>query len=108
MKPNVEQNKEFAKWFQNWIEVIKQGRVSVQHIPPEKADTLSETIKLLGFAQNNQVKLYGKVFDLVSDPVVVGKDLVFVDALERGSSKVLRVRIPPTIVRMARIKRHAT
>jgi hypothetical protein len=50
------------------------------------------------------VKLYGKVFDLVSDPVIVGENFVFVDALEQRSGKVMRVRIPPTIVQMARIK----
>jgi len=54
-----------------------------------------------------QVKLYGKVFDLVPDPVIVGENFVFVDALEQRSGKVMRVRIPPTIVQMARIKRRA-
>ena len=72
-----------------------------------KPDTLCETIKRLGFAQKNQVKLYGKVFDLVSDPVSVGENFVFVDALEQKSGKVMRVRIPSTIVQMARIKRRA-
>ena len=70
-------------------------------------DTLCETIKRLGYAQNNQVRLYGKVFDLVSDPVSVGENFVFVDALDRKSGQVRRVRIPPTIVQMARIKRRA-
>ena len=70
-------------------------------------DTLCETIKRLGYAKNNQVRLYGEVFDLVSDPVSVGEDFVFVDALERKSGQVRRVRIPPTIVQMARIKRRA-
>ena len=72
---------------------------------PNQADTLCETIKRLGYAQNNQVRLYGKVFDLVSDPVSVGENLVFIDALDRQSGQVRRVRIPPTIVQMARIKR---
>ena len=70
-------------------------------------DTLRETIKRLGYAQNNQVRLYGEVFDLVSDPVSVGQDFVFVDALAQKSGQVRRVRIPPTIVQMARIKRRA-
>src|SRR4051812_8012398 len=65
-------------------------------------DTLCATIKRLGFAQNNQVKLYGRVFDLVSDPVIVGADFVFVAALEQRSGKVMRVLIPPTNVRIAR------
>jgi hypothetical protein len=70
-------------------------------------DTLCETIKRLGFAQDNQVKLYGRVFDLVSNPIMVGESCAFVDALEQESGKVMRVRIPPTIVQMARIKRRA-
>jgi hypothetical protein len=74
---------------------------------PSKTDTLCETIKRLGYAQNNQVRLYGKVFDLVSDPVSVGENLVFIDALDRQSGQVRRVRIPSTIVQMARIKRQA-
>ena len=35
----------------------------------KQQDTLCESIKRLGYARNNQVKLYGEVFDLVSDPV---------------------------------------
>ncbi|HEY2121442.1 MAG TPA: hypothetical protein VGH37_19825 [Candidatus Acidoferrum sp.] len=73
----------------------------------KEPDTLCETIKRLGFAQDNQVKLYGRVFDLVSNPIIVGDNLVFVDALEQKSGKVMRIRIPPTIVQMARIKRRA-
>jgi len=69
-------------------------------------DTLRETIKRLGYAQNNQVMLYGEVFDLVSDPVSVGENLVFVDALDR-KGQMRRVRIPPTIVQMAKIKARA-
>jgi hypothetical protein len=73
----------------------------------KQPDTLCETIKRLGFAQDNQVKLYGRVFDLVSNPIIVGENLVFVDAQEQKTGKVMRVRIPPTIVQMARIKRRA-
>jgi hypothetical protein len=64
-------------------------------------------LKRLGYAQNNQVRLYGEVFDLVSDPVSVGERFVFVDAVERKSGQVRRVRIPSTIVQMARIKHRA-
>ena len=78
-----------------------------EHHGRNQPDTLCETIKRLGYAQNNQVRLNGEVFDLVSDPVSVGENFVFVDALERKSGQVKRVRIPPTIVQMARIKRRA-
>ena len=76
-----------------------------EHRWRNQADTLCETIKRLGYAQNNQVKLYGEVFDLLSDPVSIGNNLVFVDALERNSGQVRRVRIPAAIVRLARTKR---
>ena len=78
-----------------------------EHRGRNQLDTLCEAIKRLGYAQNNQVKLYGEVFDLVSDPVSVGEHFVFVDAVERKSGQVRRVRIPPSIIRMARIKRCA-
>jgi hypothetical protein len=78
-----------------------------KHHGPSPSDGLCETIKRLGYAQNNQVRLYGKVFDLVSDPVSVADNLVFVDALDRQSGQVRRVRVPPTIVQMARIKRRS-
>jgi hypothetical protein len=32
MKPKVKQNKEFAKWFRDWIEVIQQNRASVERM----------------------------------------------------------------------------
>lgn len=78
-----------------------------EHRGPNQPDTLCETIKRLGYAQNKQVRLYGEVFDLVSDPVSVGENFVFVDALEQKSGQIRRVRIPSTIVQMARIKRRA-
>jgi hypothetical protein len=53
------------------------------------------------------VRLYGQIFHLVSDPISIGENLVFVDALDGKSGKVVRVRIPPTIVQMARIKGRA-
>lgn len=78
-----------------------------EHRARSQRDTLCETIKRMGYAQSNQVRLYGKVFDLVSDPVSIGDNLVFVDGMDRRSGQVRRIRIPPTIVQMARIKRRA-
>jgi hypothetical protein len=78
-----------------------------EHRGRNQPDTLCETIKRLGYGQNNQVRLYGEVFDLMSDPVSIGENFVFVDALERRSGQLRRVRIPSSIVKMARIKRRA-
>lgn len=69
--------------------------------------SVCETIKRLGFAQNNQVHLYGKVFDLTSDPFSIGNNLFFVDAVERRSGEMRRVRIPLPIVQMAKAKPRA-
>ena len=77
-----------------------------QHVR-SKSDTLCEAIKRLGYAENSQVRIYGQVFDLLSDPVSIGENFVFVDALDRKSGQVRRVRIPPTIVQMARLKRRS-
>ena len=69
--------------------------------------SLCETLKRLGYAQDNQVKLYGEVFQLVSDPISIRENLVFVDALHGRSGKVMRVCIPPTLLQIARIKARA-
>ena len=78
-----------------------------EHHGRDQPDALCETLKSLGYAQDNQVRLYGEVFDLLSDPVRVGENFVFVDAMERRSGQFRRVRIPRTIVQMARIKGRA-
>ena len=63
--------------------------------------SLCDRLKRLGFSKENQLKLYGEEFDLVSDPIVMGDDLVFVDAIERKSRQQRRVRVPLPIVHMA-------
>jgi hypothetical protein len=82
-------------------EETQESRARIQPHP------LCETLKRLGYAQDNQVKLYGEIFHLVSDPISIGENLVFVDALHGRSGRVMRVRIPPTLVQMARIKARA-
>lgn len=68
---------------------------------------LCERLKRLGFAQENRMRLYGEEFELLSDPFIVGNDLVFVDAIERKSRQQRRVRIPLPIVHMANSERTA-
>ncbi len=68
-------------------------------------ETLCETIRGFGYAQNAQIRLYGETFDLISDPMVAGEDLIFVDALEHKSGRRRRVRIPLNVVHMARAGR---
>lgn len=63
---------------------------------------LCQRIKRLGYAQERQVALYGEVFELVSDPFVIGQDVVFVDAREKRSGSIRRVRVPMNVVEMAK------
>lgn len=72
-----------------------------------KRPSVCESLKRLGYAHDNQVRLYGEVFDLLSDPVEISENLVFVDALERKSGQFRRVRIPRTIIQIARMKGRA-
>ena len=47
------------------------------------------------------MKLYGEVFELVSEPIFMADNLVLVDATETKSGQLRRVRIPLPIVNMA-------
>ena len=47
------------------------------------------------------MKLYGETFEVAGEPVAVAEDLVLVDAIEKKSGKLKRVRIPLPILRMA-------
>jgi hypothetical protein len=67
----------------------------------KKQVNLCEKLKRMGFAHENQLKLYGEVFELLSDPIVVEDELVLVDAIEKRSGQLRRVRIPLPIVNMA-------
>lgn len=64
--------------------------------------SLSTRLKGLGFTPGNQMKLYGLQFEVLSEPIVMGDDLVFVDVEETGSGRPRRVRIPLPITNMAR------
>jgi len=60
--------------------------------------SLVDRLKHLGFARGNQVRLYGAEFELLTDPIVMGKTLVFVDAIEKKSGLMRRIRIPLTVL----------
>ena len=72
-----------------------------------KQVNLCERLQQLGFKHGNQMKLYGEVFELLSEPIVMGDNLVFVDATEKKSGRLRRVRIPLPIVNMANRGRRA-
>ena len=49
------------------------------------------------------MKLYGEVFELVSEPILIADDVVLMDATDKKSGLSRRVRIPLPIVRMASV-----
>jgi hypothetical protein len=67
----------------------------------EKQNNLSARLKRLGFTKGNQMKLYGEVFELVSEPILMADNVVLVDASEKKSGLSRRVRIPLPIVNIA-------
>src|ERR1035441_5457471 len=67
----------------------------------EKQVGLSTRLKLLGFTKGNQMKLYGEILELVSEPIVMADNVVLVDATEKKSGRSRRVRIPLPVVNMA-------
>jgi hypothetical protein len=62
---------------------------------------LCETLQSLGFSPGNQVRLYGRNYEVVSEPIVVARNLVLVDALDADSGRIERLRIPLPILRKA-------
>ncbi len=63
---------------------------------------LCQRLKQLGYSRDHQIALYGEVFEVVSDPFIVGQDVALVDARERRTGEFRRVRIPISIVQMAK------
>ncbi|HTZ96114.1 MAG TPA: hypothetical protein VMB18_06940 [Terriglobales bacterium] len=62
---------------------------------------LRERLERLGLAKENQLKLYGEQFELQSGPIIMGEGLVFVDAIEKRSGRLRRVRVPLVFLNMA-------
>ena len=65
------------------------------------AVALCERLKRLGYTRNIQMKLYGAVFELISDPIVESEKLVFIDGIDKKSGERRRIRIPLVVLRMA-------
>jgi hypothetical protein len=67
----------------------------------KQSTTLIVRLKDLAFTQGNQMKLYGENFEMASEPMVVTEGLVLVDAIEKRSGQMRRVRIPLPILKIA-------
>ena len=61
---------------------------------------ICDRLKRLGYSHGNRVRVYGEEFELISDPITIQEQLVFVDGVEQKSGDVRRIRIPLPIVRM--------
>ena len=48
------------------------------------------------------MKLYGEVFDFLSEPIVVTDDVVLVDAKEKKTGQTRRVRVPLPVIQVAK------
>jgi hypothetical protein len=67
----------------------------------EKHLTLCARLKRLGFTQGNQMRLYGEVFEFLSEPIVMTDNAIFLDATVKKTGQTRRVRVPLPIVNMA-------
>lgn len=67
-----------------------------------KQIALCERLKRLGYSPGKRMRLYGQEFHLISEPVTVRDELVFVDGVESRSVQVQRIRIPLPTIRMIR------
>jgi hypothetical protein len=73
----------------------------------DKHLALCNRLQRLGFTQGNQMRLYGAVFEFLSEPIVMSDVVVFLDATDRKTGQRRRVRIPLPIVNMASAERKA-
>lgn len=73
----------------------------------EDQAALAAGLKRLGFVRQNEMKLYGIRFEILTDPIVMEGDLAFVDGRDKGSGEIRRIRVPLPLVNMARGRRSA-
>ena len=69
--------------------------------------SICERLKRLGFTKENRMGLYGQEYELISDPFVLGDNVIFVDAIETKSQQQRRVRIPLPLIKIPSDERSA-
>jgi hypothetical protein len=62
---------------------------------------LCTRLKKLGYTSGSQMKLYGAVYEVLSDPVALSEKVVFLDAAEIKTGQQRRVRLPLPVVALA-------
>ena len=68
---------------------------------PSQVPALTSRLKSLGFRLGNRMRLYGEVFEIAGDPIIMSETLVLVDAIESKSGERKRIRIPLPILKIA-------
>ena len=68
---------------------------------PSQVPALTSRLKSLGFTLGNRMRLYGEMFEMAGDPIIVNDTLVLVDAIETKSGERKRVRIPLPVLKIA-------
>ena len=71
--------------------------------PSHHTETCRKLISL-GYARSNRVRLYGLEVQLVSDPFPHGDGGIAVEVLERNASPSRTLRLPLSVVQVARKK----
>lgn len=64
-------------------------------------ELLFRKLQSRGFARGNQMRLYGRRFEIISEPIIIADNLVMMDAIDAASGKAERVRIPLPVLKMA-------
>jgi hypothetical protein len=61
---------------------------------------ICETLKQLGYTSRQPVRVYGKEFEIISEPFIDG-DVIAVQVTEKRETSVRTLRIPLPIVQIA-------
>jgi hypothetical protein len=67
----------------------------------QKQGKVCTRLRQLGFKLGEPVKLYGKRYELLGDPIVSGDNSVFVAAVDKKSGQLSSLRIPLLVVKQA-------
>jgi hypothetical protein len=67
----------------------------------QKQGKLCARLRQLGFKLGERMKLYGKRYELLGDPIVSGDNSVFVAAVDKKLGQLRSLRIPLLVVKQA-------
>lgn len=59
-----------------------------------------ERLKKIGYSKGKRIRIYGQEFDLISDPVTLHEQSIFIEGIELRSGEARQIRLPLAIIRM--------